>query len=107
MRPRTLAGIALLPLVATAAVSLTAAEPPDWSRFRGPNGSGVSSATKVPTEFGPTKNLIWRLELPQGHSSPILLGDRIYLTAFRGDVLVTFAIDRLKGRILWERSAPS
>jgi outer membrane protein assembly factor BamB len=85
---------------------LRAASAPDWSRFRGPNGSGVSTATNVPTEFGPSKNLIWRLALPPGHSSPILQGDRIYLTAFRGDALVTMAIDRLKGTVLWERAAP-
>ena len=83
-----------------------AATAPDWSRFRGPNGSGVSAATNVPTEFGPTKNLLWRLPLPKGHSSPMLLGDRIYLTAFRDDRLVTIAIDRVAGRILWERAAP-
>jgi outer membrane protein assembly factor BamB len=88
------------------AVTLSAADP-DWSRFRGPNGSGLSEATRIPTEFGPDKNLIWRLALPQGHSSPILFDNRIYLTAFRGDRLVTLAIDRDAGRILWERSAPS
>ena len=95
-------GLALIVLATTTAVGAE----PEWSRFRGPNGSGISTATKVPVEFGPAKNLLWRLELPQGHSSPIVLGDRIYLTAYRGDVLVTFAIDRLKGRILWERTAP-
>src|SRR5262245_38870131 len=86
--------------------SAIAAEPPDWSRFRGPNGSGVSSATNVPTEFGPQKNLLWRLPLPPGHSSPILHRDRIYLTAFRGDALMTIAIDRTAGRIVWEQPAP-
>jgi hypothetical protein len=87
-------------------IASIAAEPPDWTRFRGPNGSGVSNASNVPIEFGPDKNLIWRLALPQGHSSPILHGDRIYLTGFRGDELVTIAIDRVKGRVLWERAAP-
>jgi outer membrane protein assembly factor BamB len=86
--------------------SLTAAADPDWSRFRGPNGSGISTAASVPLEFGPTKNLVWRLSLPPGHSSPILFGDRLYLTAFRGDTLLTMAIDRSKGQILWERQAP-
>ena len=64
--------------------SLAGRAEPDWSRFRGPNGSGISTATNVPTEFGPATNLLWRLPLPPGHSSPILLGDRIYLTAYRG-----------------------
>jgi outer membrane protein assembly factor BamB len=95
-------------LAAPVAMTLSlAAAPPDWSRFRGPNGSGVSSAANVPTEFGPQKNLLWRLALPPGHSSPILFGDRIYLTAFRGDALVTIAIDRSRGSILWERAAPA
>jgi outer membrane protein assembly factor BamB len=79
---------------------------PDWSRFRGPNGSGISSASRVPVEFGPEKNLLWRLELPPGHSSPILHGNRIYLTAFKGDALVTIAIDREKGTVVWEKGAP-
>jgi outer membrane protein assembly factor BamB len=83
-----------------------AASAPDWSRFRGPNGSGVSSAAGIPTEFGRTTNLLWRLALPPGHSSPIVHADRIYLTAFRSETLLTFAIDRLAGRVLWERAAP-
>ena len=37
---------------------------PDWIRFRGPNGSGVSAAANVPVEFGRDKNVLWRLELP-------------------------------------------
>src|SRR5580765_3735727 len=80
---------------------------PDWTRFRGPNGSGVSSATNVPTEFGPDKHVLWRLELPTGYSSPILFGDRIYVTGVRDNTLVTFAIDRTRGTILWDRTAPA
>jgi outer membrane protein assembly factor BamB len=98
--------LCLVTALVTAAASIDAATPPDWSRFRGPNGSGISTATGIPTEFGPSKNLIWRVALPPGHSSPILHGDRLYLTAFRGNTLVTMAIDRVKGTVLWERSAP-
>jgi outer membrane protein assembly factor BamB len=104
MRVRT-AGV-LASVLAAAAVGAAAAEAPAWSRFRGPNGSGVSNATNVPIEFGPAKNLLWRLPLPQGHSSPILHGDRVYLTGFRDDALLTIAVDRASGRMLWERRAP-
>ena len=86
--------------------SVSAADAPGWSRFRGPNGSGLSTATNIPKEFGPAKNLAWRLELPQGHSSPIVYGDRIYLTGFRGNALLTIAVDRSTGRVIWERTAP-
>ena len=96
-----------LTVVAIGSVAMRGAELPDWSRFRGPNGSGVSTATNVPTEFGAQKNLLWRLPLPPGHSSPILFRERIYLTAFRGDALVTIAIERGTGRIVWEQPAPT
>ncbi len=93
-------------VVALSAGSLGAQSDKTWARFRGPNGSGLSTAANVPTEFGPAKNLAWKLPLPAGHSSPILLGNRIYLTGFRGDQLSTIAIDRTKGTIVWEREAP-
>lgn len=79
---------------------------PDWARFRGPNGSGHAEGKTFPTEFGKEKNLLWRLPLPQGHSSPIIWKGRIYLTAYRGDALFTMAVDRESGKLLWERQAP-
>jgi len=78
----------------------------DWDRFRGPNGSGVNEAHGLPVEFGVDKNMRWRVALPPGHSSPILVGDRIFLTAFEGEKLLTFSLDRASGKILWRRESP-
>lgn len=78
----------------------------DWGRFRGPNGSGVADTTGVPAEFGPAKNVLWKTALPPGHSSPVLSGDRIFLTAYEGETLLTLALDRASGKILWRREAP-
>ena len=97
---------ALLIFVVIGIATVQGAAAPDWSRFRGPNGSGVSRLATVPAEFGPTRNMIWRLAVAAGHSSPVLHGDRIYLTAFRDQVLLTLAIDRIAGRVVWERTAP-
>ena len=58
------------------------------------------------TEFGPDKNVIWKTELPFGHSSPALTRDRVFVTAARGTRLVTICLDRHTGKILWEREAP-
>ncbi|CAN5753873.1 hypothetical protein BH18ACI5_BH18ACI5_04060 [soil metagenome] len=91
-------------LCATATIGLSAAE--DWSRFRGPNGSGIAAAGSVPLTFGPAEHVIWKTALPFGHSSPVLTADRIYLTAVRDERLVTIALDRRDGNILWEREAP-
>ncbi|MEM6689122.1 MAG: PQQ-binding-like beta-propeller repeat protein [Planctomycetota bacterium] len=56
----------------------------DWSRFRGPNGSGISDSD-APTEFGAEKNLKWKIELPgRGVSSPIVVGDRVFVTCYSG-----------------------
>src|SRR6516162_2994603 len=77
-----------------------------WDRFRGPNGTGVSDTTGLPTEFGPSKNLLWRVDLPPGHSSPAVSAGRIYLTAVEHDQLYTICIDQAAGRILWKRESP-
>jgi outer membrane protein assembly factor BamB len=78
----------------------------DWPQFRGPNASGISEETKLPLEFGPDRNVVWKTALPPGHSSPSIMGDKIFLTAVEGDKLFTIALQRSTGRILWRRAAP-
>ena len=78
----------------------------DWSRFRGPNGSGISETKNLPAEFGPEKNVVWKVDLPQGYSSPIIHDNRIFLTGLREQSLLTIAVDRTNGKVLWEREAP-
>ncbi|MCC6536320.1 MAG: PQQ-like beta-propeller repeat protein [Bryobacterales bacterium] len=52
----------------------------DWPRWRGPLNNGVARGD-VPAEFGPEKNIAWKLDLPgRGFSSPVLWGDKIFLT---------------------------
>src|SRR3981081_1682363 len=71
----------------------------DWPQLRGPNGSGLCpSCGQLPTEFGPQKNVLWKTELPAGKSSPVLVGDRIFLTASEGDDLITMCLSRTTGR---------
>ena len=104
MRTTFLAVAAVVLLGAGAAAD--SPDPEGWSRFRGPNGSGISTSTHLPTEFGPDQNVIWKTELPFGHSSPALTRERIFVTAARGEKLVTICLDRGTGRIVWERDAP-
>ena len=93
-------------LVMLALLLAAAASPGEWARFRGPNGSGVAEVTGLPVEFGPTRNVIWKADLPPGYSSPIVYGNRIFLTGIRDGRLLCLAIDRTTGRVLWEREAP-
>src|SRR6266849_5418382 len=83
---------------------VSAAGAEEWTRFRGPNGSGVSNDTGFPTEFGQDKNLVWRTAVRPGKSSPVLTHNRIFLTAFENGKLFTQCFDRETGKLLWERS---
>ena len=82
----------------------------DWSQFRGPNGTGVSVTTGLPSEFGPGKNVAWKAELPPGHSSPVLTRDRIFVTAHSKEKdtykLFVICLDRQSGKLLWQREVP-
>jgi outer membrane protein assembly factor BamB len=58
----------------------------DWLRFRGPQGAGVSvDGSVTPTEFDDQKNVLWKIDLPgAGASAPIIVGDKVILTAYSG-----------------------
>src|SRR6185369_12723338 len=77
----------------------------DWPQLRGPNSAGLCpSCNQMPAGFGPQKNVLWKTELPEGKSSPILVGDRIFLTAAEGDDLITICLSRTTGKVQWRRS---
>ncbi len=80
------------------------AQAPVWPRFRGPGGMGVSDDRNLPVRFGPEENVVWKTGLPPGESSPVIAGDRLFLTGASDESLVTYGIDRNTGRILWQRS---
>src|SRR5262245_60449929 len=92
----------LLPLAAVTAALIAPAAgappPTEWNRFRGPNGTGVAETTGLPTEFGPTSNVVWKAAVPAGHSSPVLTATHLFLTAHDGDALLVLAFDRATGR---------
>jgi outer membrane protein assembly factor BamB len=74
-----------------------------WSQFRGPNGSGVDSAVGYPVVFSPTSNVVWKIAMPYGQSSPVVAGGRVYLTASEGERRLTICLDAATGRELWRR----
>jgi outer membrane protein assembly factor BamB len=94
-------------LLISGVAALAAATPADsdWPQFRGPGGLGLGSG-QPPVEFGPEKNVLWKIDVPRGHSSPCILGNRIFLTGLDDGKLVTFCIDRADGHELWRATAP-
>ncbi len=93
-----------------ASLSLSTVVAEDWSQFRGPNGTGVSITTGLPTEFGPEKNVVWKTPLPPGHSSPVLTRNRIFITAHSNEKenhkLFVICLDRQSGKPVWQREVP-
>ena len=106
--------------VVTLAVLAGSANPlaQNWPQFRGPSGQGLSEETSLPVSWSDSDNVYWRTELPgPGHSSPVVWGDRIYVTAFRSErrlplarffsaprgELIALAIDKGTGSVIWEQ----
>src|SRR5205823_4121799 len=65
-----------------------------------------TSNDKLPQEIGPGTNEIWKTSLAPGHSSPIVMNNRIFLTAVRDEKLITLGLDRETGVVQWEAEAP-
>jgi outer membrane protein assembly factor BamB len=97
--------IAFVAVALFAAVGLGADQPLAWPQFRGPGGSGVADGQKPPVEFGPDKNLKWKVPAPSGLSSPVVAGDKLVLTAFDGGKLYTIAYHRATGKEAWRAEA--
>lgn len=129
VRPAVLACAACLILPAVVAAE-------NWPQWRGPGGQGISTETQLPTEWQPDRNIAWKVALPgTGHSSPVVWGDRVFLTAAiagepipgakavehlmdgkpfvhpesvgadRRHTLKVLAVDTTTGRLLWQQTA--
>jgi len=95
-------------LAAALATAFFAAPAQEWTRFRGPNGTGISNAQTIPTTLS-AADLNWKVALPGvGHSSPVLWGGRLFLTT-TGDKAGGFTVLCLNakdGTALWRKDYP-
>jgi outer membrane protein assembly factor BamB len=94
--------LALISLVFSA--NVTHAE--NWPGWRGPRGDGTSQEKNLPLTWSESQNICWKTPIPgKGHSSPIVWGDRVFVTTClegKGErVLICLA--RRTGSILWQR----
>ncbi len=93
----------VLPVAALLALACFASAQ-DWTRFRGPNGSGIGQAT-LPEQIS-EKDIAWKTALPgKGHSSPVVWGDRVFLTANPDGTgrRVVVCVNAADGRLAWQR----
>src|SRR6185369_9352485 len=79
----------------------------DWLQFRGANANGLAvGEAELPAVIGPDQHVEWKVALPPGHSSPVVAGNRIFVTAVREGKLLTIGLDRVNGKVVWEAEAP-
>lgn len=105
-----------IPTLLLAVVTTGSALGADWMQFRGPGGLGSSDEKGLPVTWSSKENIVWRTEMPgPGTSCPIVVGKRVYITAYSGYGLVrgegemdklmrhVLCLDRDKGTILWTK----
>ena len=117
---------ALLPLLIACLMPLAAGE--YWPQFRGPQSTGVAEDPALPDVWSTTRNIVWKAAIPgSGWSSPVVWGDRIFVTSVISSVepeapkkglyfggnregipsdehrWMVYAVDWKTGRIVWER----
>jgi outer membrane protein assembly factor BamB len=100
--------ILLLSLLAGPLAPRAAAD--EWPMWRGPKLNGHSDEKNLPTRWSPTENIAWKVPIPgKGHSSPILFGDRVFLTTAieREQKRMLLCLNRLNGNLLWEKEVLS
>jgi outer membrane protein assembly factor BamB len=106
MKTSTFWRAALCAAVLLGLVSARAAS--DWPAWRGPLGTGLSDAKNLPVKWDRTNAVKWRIPLPdRGNSTPIVFGNKVFLTqAVKQDRLL-LCLDKKSGRGLWRASVQS
>jgi outer membrane protein assembly factor BamB len=81
LRALALALVLATAVVTASAVSVPPAADDNWPQWRGPDGRGVAGGTTYAEEWGPDKNVAWKIPIEgRGHSSPVIWGDFLFLT---------------------------
>jgi outer membrane protein assembly factor BamB len=78
-----------------------------WTHWRGPSQQGYVKDDKVPLKWSESENLAWKTKLPgNGNSTPIVYGDRLFLTASnaKGSERYVICINTINGQILWQKT---
>src|SRR3954464_15185096 len=95
-------------LTFSAFILATVAAADNWPGWRGPNGDGKSAEKNLPTAWSDTKNVKWKIDLPEkGHAAPVVWGQHIFLAQpldAKGKKRALWCLDRADGKRLWEQA---
>jgi outer membrane protein assembly factor BamB len=74
----------------------------DWTQWRGPNRDGAAPAVSDMNAWPEKLTQKWKVEVGQGYATPLVVGNRVYQFARKGEREVMMAIDANSGKVLWE-----
>jgi len=92
-------------IISAALMFATTGQTQEWTRFRGPNGTGISEAKTIPTRWTES-DINWKIALPgTGHSSPVVWGDKVFVTSFeeRSGRFLVICVGAKDGGVLWQK----
>ena len=94
----------LSPLVSTLIAASSLALASDWPQWRGPTLDGRSPEKNLPVKWSATENISWKLPLPSlSGSTPIISGNRLFLSLADGDHLALWCLDKTNGKVIWKQ----
>jgi outer membrane protein assembly factor BamB len=99
----------LIPAAAALLMVSSPLEAQEWTRFRGPNGTGQSEATTIPTRWT-EQDYNWKIDLPGiGHGSPVIWGDKLFVGSAdpSNGTRMLFAVRTTDGKVLWQKDYPA
>jgi outer membrane protein assembly factor BamB len=83
---------------------LTPAPAQDWPQWRGPNRDGLAAALAARTAWPEKLRLKWKIDIGEGHSSPVVAAGRIYLHSRQGEREVVSCLQPESGKLIWRQS---
>ena len=101
-RPRTQKRALCGAIILVPAVLAAQGAGSDWPQFRGPNRDGAATSLVEPKAWPDRLTQRWKVEVGEGHATPILVGGRIYMFTRQGDTEVMQALDAATGKAVWQ-----
>ncbi len=96
---------ALFATLATLLAPIAAAQ--DWPQWRGPTRDGVVAASHVPASWPDSLRRVWRVEIGEGYSSPVVASEKVFVHSRRDPEELVTAIALKTGKVLWQQKYPA
>ena len=107
MRSPSFSKVCIIVVVALFVLALTQSSlAQDWSQWRGPTRDGLVPAANVPASWPDSLRRVWRIEIGEGYSSPIVADGRVFIHSRRDPDEIVMAIELASGKTLWQQKYP-